>query len=144
LGLSRLINKLKNNTNTDIPEGDTRYLAQELLSKDYNSVPDLKKCDVFSLGILTYELMEGQRVKSNGPQWHDLREDRIKFSNPLAYSIRTRKMVCSMLNSNAQLRPSIDELLKNYLQSEQERELDVYKVICRKLLMKVMQLSKIN
>lgn len=40
LGLSRLVDKLKN----DVPEGDSRYLAQELLNNDPSApLPDLKK-----------------------------------------------------------------------------------------------------
>lgn len=141
LGLSRLIDKLK----TDVPEGDARYLAQELLNNDPNApLPDLKKCDVFSLGILAYELMEGQRVKQNGDQWHALREDRVYFSSPEAYSDKTKEMVVSMLNSDPALRPSIDDLLKTFLKSKEEREIEVYKTICRKLLMKCMQLNYDN
>lgn len=124
LGLSRLIDKLK----TDVPEGDSRYLAQEMLSNDPNaSLPDLKKCDVFSLGILAYELMQGERVQPNGEQWHDLRENRVYFSKPEAYSEQTKEMIRAMLRSDPAARPSIDELLKTYLKSEEEIKIDNYK-----------------
>lgn len=126
LGLSRLIDKLKH----DVPEGDSRYLALELLTTDPNaSLPDLKKCDVFALGILGYELMEGARVQQNGDQWHDLREDRIFFSAPEKYSPQIREMICSMLSSDPSKRPTIDELLSSYLKSDQEKEIDIYKTI---------------
>ncbi len=66
----------------DIPEGDCRYLAKELLNEDPNiAIPDLTKADVFALGMIIYELVEGVDLNKNGQQWHDLREERIKFSD---------------------------------------------------------------
>lgn len=141
LGLSRLIDKLK----SDVPEGDARYLAMELLNNDPNAtLPDLRKCDVFSLGILGYELMEGKRVAQNGDQWHDLREDRINFTYPEEFSERTRQMIVTMLSSDPSKRPSINELLTSELKSEEEREIEVYKKLCGKLLLKCLLLNKQN
>lgn len=62
-----------NTIHGEIPEGDSRYLALELLNNDPSAeLPDLKKADVFSLGILLFELIEGRRVESNGAEWHNL------------------------------------------------------------------------
>lgn len=73
LGFSRLMNTLHGE---DVPEGDSRYLALELLSNDPNAeLPDLKKADVFAFGILLFELIEGRRVASNGEEWHLLRNN---------------------------------------------------------------------
>ena len=109
LGLSRLIDKLKN----DVPEGDSRYLAFELLNNDPNApLPDLKKCDVFSLGILAYELIQGQRCKPNGEEWENLRKDKIFFKNPDNFSEEIKEMVTSMLRSDPNERPTVNDLLK--------------------------------
>jgi len=141
LGLSRLIDKLK----SDIPEGDSRYLAQELLSNDPNApLPDLLKCDVFSLGILAYELMQGERCLPNGQQWHDLREDRITFKNADLFSDKIKEMVTSMLSSDPSLRPTISDLLGKYLKGEKEQKIGVLTVVCKKLLLKCMQLQREN
>lgn len=57
LGLSRLMHTIHG----EIPEGDSRYLALELLNNDPSAeLPDLKKADIFSLGILLFELIEGR------------------------------------------------------------------------------------
>lgn len=124
LGLSRLIKKLKNN----LPEGDIRYLALEKLNADQDPTPiDHKKCDIFSLGIIAFELMEGKRTQQRGAQWHDLREDRISFTDPDKFSARTKKMVVEMLNSDPSKRPTVQYLLDTYLLSKEEKELRLLK-----------------
>lgn len=57
-GLARRISELGDH---EIPEGDDRYLAQELLCFNQNKhgMIDLKKADVFALGCTAYELIEG-------------------------------------------------------------------------------------
>jgi len=125
LGFSRLVNKLRN----DIPEGDLRYLAKELLNTDQDGpIPDLRKADIFSLGILSYELIERRRVLTKGQEWHDLREGKIHFHNPELYSDKIKKMIKLMLSPNPDLRPTTSELLSKYLLSDQEKELKMYKI----------------
>ena len=67
LGLARLLSKL----NMAHPEGDMRYLAPEMLDDD-TSTP-LKKADIFSLGMMLYELMERQQPPRKGSEWKSLR-----------------------------------------------------------------------
>ena len=58
LGLARVS---KRQHGEDILEGDSRYLARELLNEvevDGN-LPDITKADIFSLGMSLYELMIG-------------------------------------------------------------------------------------
>lgn len=51
----------------DIPEGDCRYLAMELLNEDPSiPIPDLMKADTFALGMTIYELIEGIELDKNG------------------------------------------------------------------------------
>ena len=75
LGLARLLSKL----NMSHPEGDMRYLAREMLDDDTN-IP-LKKADIFSLGMMLYELMERCPPPRNGDEWKRLRSGHVTFSS---------------------------------------------------------------
>ena len=58
LGMARIHTKIVEEH--DIPEGDCRYLAKELLNEDPNiAIPDLTKADIFALGMTMYEVIEG-------------------------------------------------------------------------------------
>lgn len=46
-----------NTNNEDIDEGDSRYLAQEVLTSQFDNQLDLTKADIFSLGISAYQLI---------------------------------------------------------------------------------------
>ena len=133
LGFSRLVNKLQ----SEVPEGDCRYLAKELLNTDPDApLPDLTKCDIFSLGIMTYELLEKRRVLSRGDEWHNLRNGKIEFTNPDSHSNEIKEMVTLMLSANPKDRPSTSQLLQTYLISAQEKELKMCKTIIKSLLHK--------
>ena len=45
----------------DIVEGDSRYMAPELLQEldEAGNMPDLTKADIFSLGATIFEIMTG-------------------------------------------------------------------------------------
>lgn len=48
----------------DVEEGDARYLAPELLNPgEFGEKSDLKKADVFSLGMTLFELATGNLEK---------------------------------------------------------------------------------
>ena len=64
----------------NIPEGDCRYLSKELLSKEVlNNIPDLKKSDIFSLGVTAFELISLVELTKIGADWRCLREGENKF-----------------------------------------------------------------
>ena len=78
LGMARFLAKITEDVS--IPEGDCRYLAKELLSRDVLScLPDLKKSDIFSLGITAYELITLNELEKNGPDWRALRDGSFKY-----------------------------------------------------------------
>ena len=91
-------------TNVDAPsieEGDTRYLAKELLEENY---AHLTKADVFSLGITMHELGSCNELPQNGPAWHKLRDG----SPPHLprYSANINSLIELMLHPDPKMRPS--------------------------------------
>lgn len=62
-----------NGGSSSVEEGDSRYMPVEMLS--WSPVENLTKCDMFSLGISTYEMVVHTPVPSEGEQWQLLRSD---------------------------------------------------------------------
>jgi len=95
----------------EICEGDSRYLAREVLQGNF---VDLTKADVFSLGLMCYELATNPKeLPCNGDEWHRLRDGHVErdFAGhlPMAlFSLLTR-MVCPI----AAERPPCAEVLKD-------------------------------
>lgn len=52
----------------NLSEGDSKYLATEVLEGVYT-----KACDIFSLGITVLELATDLVLPPNGALWHELR-----------------------------------------------------------------------
>ncbi|XP_053695100.1 membrane-associated tyrosine- and threonine-specific cdc2-inhibitory kinase [Sabethes cyaneus] len=88
-------------------EGDSRYIAPELLEGKYT-----KAVDIFSLGIAILELSCNLELPPNGPLWQSLRSGALpaellcRLSNELQYVIQW--MMCPEPKS----RPSVNALLK--------------------------------
>lgn len=58
---------------SSVEEGDSRYMPVEMLS--WSPVENLTKCDMFSLGISTYEMVVHKPVAAEGDEWQLLRSD---------------------------------------------------------------------
>lgn len=67
-GLSRLA---KCKANEIIEEGDSRYLAKEMLNPTLDI--DLTKVDIFALGITIYQLIINEKLPQNEEDWHLIR-----------------------------------------------------------------------
>lgn len=44
-----------------------------------NCIPDLKKSDIFSLGVTAYELLTLTSLENNGDQWKALRNETFEY-----------------------------------------------------------------
>lgn len=118
LGLARITTNLCG----EIPEGDARYLAPELMKimpNDPDSIPDLTKADIFSLGCTMLEIMNGGALPNNGPLWHKIREGDIEIKGE--YSQYLKDIVRKMLNKTSELRPSAEEILGTLLSKNKQK-----------------------
>ena len=108
-----------------ITEGDSRYLAKEILNDDSNGVPDLRKADIFSLGIMLFEIMEKFKLPNNGPIWHKLRDCPLEWTDQSSqYSDELKRIVQWMVWKDPEHRPSSNDLLERYFISPEQQEIN--------------------
>ncbi|CAK9075677.1 unnamed protein product [Durusdinium trenchii] len=89
----------------EITEGDCRYLAKEVLRGDLR---DLTKADIFSLGLVLYELATNpQQLPSNGPEWQMLRE-RLEVQHLRQLSHPVQLLLQEMVKPQKEARPSCE------------------------------------
>lgn len=118
LGLARITTHLGD----DITEGDSRYLAPEMLQlMSELSIPDLTKADIFSVASSFLELIRQEPLPCNGPEWHRIRCGDIDF--PAGYSEEIKNTLKLMLASKPEDRPTAEELLNTVFLSENQREI---------------------
>ena len=105
LGLARDITS----TSTDVVEGDSRYMAPELL----NASNVTTAVDIFSLGIMLFQISSSEYTKNlpnTGKIWRELRQDIIPPIRSV-YSKGLSNLICAMMASNPTRRPSAKALL---------------------------------
>ena len=108
------------------PNSDSRYQPLELAALvrgDNEALPDMNPADVFSLGVVGWELMQQCRApRVNEDGWSELRQEEATFRDG-GFSAKTKEMVSAMLSADPKRRPSAEELVSKWLLSEQELDL---------------------
>lgn len=97
----------------DFREGDSRYMARELLNEDHTHLP---KADIFSLAMAVYELFltkVSRKLPSDGPEWIRVREAGFAFSDDIAtqMSAEFKELILLMMHCEAAKRPTAETLL---------------------------------
>eukprot|EP00457_Paulinella_chromatophora_P001585 gb/GEZN01001587.1/.p1 GENE.gb/GEZN01001587.1/~~gb/GEZN01001587.1/.p1 ORF type:complete len:823 (+),score=78.18 gb/GEZN01001587.1/:64-2532(+) len=102
-------------------EGDRTYMAPELLLPDATPT---EAADVFSLGILLFELATGRDLPEKGPLWQKLRDGSPRTGDFLAQksviSLSFQEILMSCMNPKPLLRPTADEILTQLQQFEDQ------------------------
>lgn len=95
----------------DISEGDCRYLAKEVLRGDLSVLP---KADVFSLGLLCYELATNPKaLPCNGEEWHSLRNGSLQFWLLPALTAPLQDLLVRMVHLSPAARPPCQEIMRH-------------------------------
>ncbi|KAL9697385.1 hypothetical protein quinque_000826 [Culex quinquefasciatus] len=102
-----LVFDLTNRNLHQATEGDSRYIAPELMEGRYT-----KAVDIFSLGIAVLELSCNLELPSNGPLWQRLRSGSLPPELLCRLSQELQDVIRWMMSPVPESRPSVDTLLR--------------------------------
>ena len=98
----------------DDVEGDSVYMAPELLVNKRPCDKISQKNDIFSLGASLLEMASGMNLPQNGMMWQKLRQgDVIQFSPSANRSDQLQQLINLMMEPEPANRPDIDEILSH-------------------------------
>jgi len=110
LGLTALADQtlLQGKYRIDLSEGDSRYIAPELLEENYEH---LTKADIYSLGMSAYELCRAsqQPLPSGGEEWHQIRRG---YLEPMTVDSELVSLIREMLCPDPCLRPCARDVIR--------------------------------
>ena len=91
---------------TDARDGDSKYIAPELLEGTFT-----KAADIFSLGITILELACSLELPKGGPLWQQLRRKQLPVEFTTGLSDDLILLVSSMMDPDPCNRPTVDDIL---------------------------------
>uniref|UniRef100_A0A0N5AKU3 non-specific serine/threonine protein kinase n=1 Tax=Syphacia muris TaxID=451379 RepID=A0A0N5AKU3_9BILA len=108
LGDFGLVFDLKCDSYAVAEDGDSKYLAREMLNN-----PPGKPADIFSLGISILELASDLDLPSRGDGWHILREGQTPEQFMKDISPKLRNLIFLMMEEDPKKRPTAVELFND-------------------------------
>lgn len=111
----------KSRYDQDFFEGDSTYLAPEILDQNYK-IEDLnERCDVFSLGISLLEILFRIELPQNGVLWKKIRSQGFKIPNEFYEHSNISnipedlyKLIYGMMDSEPSKRFEIPYIFENF------------------------------
>ncbi|CAF2305529.1 unnamed protein product [Rotaria sp. Silwood2] len=124
-----------------VEEGDSRYLAREVLQQKYQCLP---KADVFSLALTIFVAGTNSALPKNGDEWDRIRDGKLPQIKHCSDAFND--LLLTMIKSDVSERPSSSELAehpivspvsersKNQLFDELQEEQRKNSILAKKLL----------
>lgn len=106
------------NEGHDFFEGDSKYLAPEVLKTSSNLANLSYKCDIFSMGLSFAEILFKVDLPQSGRLWEKIRSPNFSFDNEQIYHSNLKdtidsnliKLIYSMIEVDEIKRPTIGQL----------------------------------
>ncbi|XP_023180074.1 membrane-associated tyrosine- and threonine-specific cdc2-inhibitory kinase [Drosophila hydei] len=115
--------------NHQATEGDSRYMAPEILQGHFS-----KAADIFSLGIAMLELSCYMDLPSNGPLWHELRQGKLPEEFISKISVELQQVIKCMMSPDPRQRSTTEQLLSHprlLRMQKQEKSMVTFKLLSK-------------